>query len=131
MHVLVSCKFEKDLIKTTEKRWKHRFRHYKSMGAFCRHGNQSIDPICSKTLYSLSSTPMMLHIKFEQDWPTGLRGIQEVYSSKSSTHFLVTFFGSFFIISFITNVVCMFIQKTKKIRILKFWSTVVYILNVN
>ena len=27
--------------KTTEKRWRHRFPHYKSMGAFCCHGNQS------------------------------------------------------------------------------------------
>ena len=25
--------------KTTEKRWRHRFPHYKSMGAFCCHGN--------------------------------------------------------------------------------------------
>ena len=29
-----------------------------------------------KTLCSLSPTPMMLHIKFDQDWPTGLRDIQ-------------------------------------------------------
>ena len=46
------------------------------MGAFCYHGNQSFDPICPKTLYSLSPTPLMLHIKFDQDWPTGLRDIQ-------------------------------------------------------
>ena len=26
--------------KTIEKRWRHRFPHYKSMGAFCCHGNQ-------------------------------------------------------------------------------------------
>ena len=26
--------------KTTEKRWRHHFPHYKSMGAFCCHGNQ-------------------------------------------------------------------------------------------
>ena len=52
------------------------FSHYKSMGAFCCHGNQSFDPICLKTLRSLSPTPMMLHIKFDQDWPTGFRDIQ-------------------------------------------------------
>ena len=32
--------------------------------------------ICSKTLCSLSPTPMMLHIKFDQDWPTGFRDSQ-------------------------------------------------------
>ena len=62
--------------KTTEKWWRHRFLHYKSMGAFCCHGNQSFDPICPKTLCNLSPTLMMLHIKFDQHWPTGLRDIQ-------------------------------------------------------
>ena len=46
------------------------------MGAFCCHGHQSFDPICLKTLCSLSPLPVMLHIKFEQDWPTCLRDIQ-------------------------------------------------------
>ena len=62
--------------KTTEKRWRHRFPNYKSMGAFCCHGNHSFDPIFPKTLCSLSPTPVMLHIKFDQDWPTGFRDIQ-------------------------------------------------------
>ena len=62
--------------KATEKRWIHRFPHYKSMGAFCCHGNQSFDPIGPKTLCSLSPTPVMLHKKFDQDWPTGFRDIQ-------------------------------------------------------
>ena len=43
------------------------------MGAFCCHGNQSFDPICPKTLCSLSPTPVMLHIKFDQDWPIGFK----------------------------------------------------------
>ena len=59
--------------KTTEKRWRHHFPHYTSMGAFCCHGNQSFDPICPKTLGSLSPIPVMLHIKLDQDWPTGFR----------------------------------------------------------
>ena len=71
MHVLITCKYKKDRIKTTEKRWRHRFPNYKSMGAFCCHGNQFFDPICPKTLSS-PPTPVMLHIKFDQDWPTGL-----------------------------------------------------------
>ena len=32
--------------------------------------------ICPKTLWSLSPTPMMLHTKFDQDWPTGFRDVQ-------------------------------------------------------
>ena len=73
MHVLVTCKYKKDRGKSTDKRWKHHFHHYKSMGAFCCHGHQSYDPICLKTLCRLSPPPVMLHIKFDQDWPTGLR----------------------------------------------------------
>ena len=46
------------------------FPHYKSMGAFCCHGHQSFYPICLKTLCSPSPPPMMLHINFNQDWPT-------------------------------------------------------------
>ena len=42
--VFVTCKYKKDQIKTTKKRWRHRFPNYKSMGAFCCHGNQSFDP---------------------------------------------------------------------------------------
>ena len=62
--------------KITEKRWRHRFPHYKSMGAFCCYGNQSFHPICPKTLCSFSPTPVVLHIKFDQGWPTGFRDIQ-------------------------------------------------------
>ena len=62
--------------KPTEKRWRHHFPHYKSMGAFCCHRHHSFDPICLKTLCSLSPLPVILHIKFYQDWPSGLRDIQ-------------------------------------------------------
>ena len=62
--------------KPTEKWWRHHFPHCKSMGAFCCHGNHSFDPICPKTLCSLSLLPMMLHIKCDQDWPSGFRDIQ-------------------------------------------------------
>ena len=34
--------------KATEKRWRHRFPHYKSKGAFCCYGHQSFDPSASK-----------------------------------------------------------------------------------
>ena len=62
--------------KANEKRWRHHFPYYKSMRAFCCHGHQSFDAICLKTLCSLSPPPVMLHIKFDQDWPTGLKDIQ-------------------------------------------------------
>ena len=76
MHGLVTCKYKGIRPKTTEKRRSHHFHHHKSMGAFCYHGHQSFDPRCLKTLCSFSPTPVMLHIKFDQDWPTGLRDIQ-------------------------------------------------------
>ena len=67
---------EKDLIKNNREEVETSFSHYKSMGAFCCHGNQSFDPICPKTLCSLSLTPMTLHIKFDKNWPAGLTDIQ-------------------------------------------------------
>ena len=70
---LLPASIKRIVSKTTKKRWRHHFPHYKSMGAFCCHGNRSFDPICPKTLCSLSPTPMMLQIKFYQDWPTGFR----------------------------------------------------------
>ena len=76
MHVLVTCKYKRIGSKTTEKRWRHRFPYYKSMGAFCCHRIQSFKPVCPKILCNLSPTLMMLHIKFDQHWPTGLRDIQ-------------------------------------------------------
>ena len=77
MHVLsLPASIKRIRSKTTEKRWRHHFPHYKSMGAFCCHGNQSFDPICPKTLCSLSPPPVMLNIKLDQDWPTGFRDIQ-------------------------------------------------------
>ena len=73
MHVLVTCK--KDRIKNNREKVDIVFP-IMSMGAFCCHGNHSFDPICPKTLCSLFPTPVMLHIKFDQDWPTGFRDIQ-------------------------------------------------------
>ena len=50
----------------------------------------SMDPICPKTLCSLSPTPMMLHIKFDQDKLTGFRGIQVQKCEIFVTHGQVT-----------------------------------------
>ena len=81
MQVLFTCKIKRVGSKTTEKRWRNHFPNYKSMGAFCCHGNKSFDPICPKTLSSLSPTPVMLHVKFGHDWPTGFSDIQEVWTT--------------------------------------------------
>ena len=75
MHDLVTCKYEKDWIDSNQEK-KHHFPHYKSMRAFCCHGHQCFDLISLKILCSLSQPPVMLHITFDQDWPTGLRDIQ-------------------------------------------------------
>ena len=52
MHVLVTCKYKKDRIKSNREKVETPFSH-KSMGAFCCHGHQSFDQICLKTLCSL------------------------------------------------------------------------------
>ena len=36
MYIIITCKYEKDLIKTAKKKWQRRFPHYKSMGVFFR-----------------------------------------------------------------------------------------------
>ena len=85
--------------KATEKRWRHHFPHYKSMGVFCCHGHQSFDPICLKTLCSLSLPPVMLHIKLDQDWPTGFRDIKiqkcEIFVTQGQVHVTPKWVGWF------------------------------------
>ena len=65
--------------KTTEKRWRHHFPHYKSMGAFCCHGNQSFDPICPKTLCSL---PLYPNDATHKIWSRLANRLQRYSSSK-------------------------------------------------
>ena len=71
MHVLVTCKYKKVLIKSNREGVEH-LPHYKSMGAFCCHGHKCFDIMCLKTLCSLFPPPVMLYIKFDQDWPLAL-----------------------------------------------------------
>ena len=58
MHVLVTCKALKGLDQKQPRKGGDIIfpiiSHYKSVRAFCSHGNQSFDPICPKTLCSLS-----------------------------------------------------------------------------
>ena len=76
MNVLVTCKYEEDLIKNEGARVFTTFPHYKPMGAIRCHGHQSSDSIWPKTECSLSPTPMKVQIKFCYNWPTGCRVIQ-------------------------------------------------------
>ena len=62
-HVLITCKYNKDRTKSNREKVESHFPHYKSMGDFC-----CFDLIYLKTLCSLSPPPVMLHIKFDQDW---------------------------------------------------------------
>ena len=64
--------------KTTKKRWRHHFPHYKSMEAFCCHGNQSFDPICPKILCSLSHPNDATH----KIWSRLANWLQRYSSSK-------------------------------------------------
>lgn len=48
----------------------------------CCHGNQSTSPVCPKTLCSLAHCPIMLHLKLDQEWPTGF-GDMHVFHYKS------------------------------------------------
>ena len=51
------------------KRWRHRFPHYKSMGAFCCHGNQSSDPIWLLVLNKICCKfTVIIHKYFDQIW---------------------------------------------------------------
>ena len=76
MHVLFPARIKMIGSKNNREMVETPFSPYKSMGAFCCHGHQSFDPNCLKTLWRLSLHPVMLHIKFDQDWPTGLRDIE-------------------------------------------------------
>ena len=55
--------------------WSQGFPLYNPMGAICCHGNQCSVQIWPKTLCSQCPTPIMLQMKFDEDWPAGLRDI--------------------------------------------------------
>ena len=51
------------------------FPYYTSMGHFGCHGHQRSNETCPITWYSQSPTPIMVPVKFDQDWPSGLGDI--------------------------------------------------------
>ena len=72
---LLPVRIKKNQSKMKELEWSQGFPHYNPMGAICYHGNQSSNPIWSKTLCSLSPIPLMLLMKFDYDKPADLRDI--------------------------------------------------------
>ena len=72
---LLLARIKKNQPKMKELEWSQGFPHYNPMGAICCHGNQSSNPIWSKTLCSQSPTPMMLLMKFDYNQPADLRDI--------------------------------------------------------
>ena len=75
MHVLVTCKYKKNRIKSNrEKGGDTIFPIISQWGLSIAMDTRVL--ICLKTLCTFSPPPVMLHIKFDQDWPTGLRDIQ-------------------------------------------------------
>ena len=82
MPVLVTSNFDDDSIKNERASMEPAFSHYKSMAIFLDANSVVSSPIWSKFklipdfMHVLSPTPVMLHLKFDQDWPTDFRGIK-------------------------------------------------------
>ena len=79
---LVTSNFDDDSIKNERASMEPAFSHYKSMGIFLDANSVVSGSIWSKFelipdfMHVLSPTPVMLHLKFDQDWPTDFRGIK-------------------------------------------------------
>ena len=67
MHVLVTCKYKKDRIKSNREKVETPFSPLYVNGSSCCHGHQRFDPICLKTLCSLSPPPVILHIQLASE----------------------------------------------------------------
>ena len=69
MPVLDICKFNENAFNA-----RTIFSHYMSMGPFGCRGNQILNRSAQKP-NSKIPTPMMVPVKFDQDWPTGFGDI--------------------------------------------------------
>ena len=75
MHVLITKCIKRIGSKATEKRWRHRSPHYKSMAVFCRHGHQFWSNL-SQNILQPFPTPSDATYKIWPRLETGLRDIQ-------------------------------------------------------
>ena len=84
MHVLVTCKYKKDRIKNKREKVETMFSPLQVNWGFLLPWKPEFWSNLPQTL-SLSPTPVMLHIKFDQDWPTGFRDIQVLKCGRRRT----------------------------------------------
>ena len=77
MHVLVTCKFEKNLIKKQQRKGGDIvFTIISQWALSVAMETRVLIQSVPKPYATFPPTLMMLHIKFDQHWPTGLRDIQ-------------------------------------------------------
>ena len=83
MHVFVTCKYKRVRIKTTVKRLINHFPHYKSMGAFCCHGNQNFDQI----FRGANQYHTVFYVYFPRFWPPApLQNASRPWGTECSLH---------------------------------------------
>ena len=77
MHVLVTCKYKKDRIKNNREKVEDTIFPIKSQWRLSvAMDTRVLIKSASKRYAAFPRPPVMLHIKFDQDWPIGLRDIQ-------------------------------------------------------
>ena len=76
MHVLVTCKYKKNWIKSNQEKVETPFSPLQVNGGCLLPWTPEFWSNLPQNIMQPYPTPVMLHIKFDQDWPTGLRDIQ-------------------------------------------------------
>ena len=76
MHALIPCKYKKDRIKSNREKVETPFSPLCQWGLSVAMDTRVLIQSASKHYAAFPHPPVMLHIKFDQDWPTGLRDIQ-------------------------------------------------------
>ena len=72
---LLAASIKRIELKTTEKRWRHRFPIIGQLGLSFAMETRVLIQSVPKPYTAFPPPPVMLHIKFDQDWPTGFRDI--------------------------------------------------------
>ena len=85
MHVLVTCKYKKDWIKKQPRKSGDIIFPIISQLGLSVAMEPRVLITLPQNLMQLSPNSMMLHIKFDQDWQTGLRDILKFKSVKFSS----------------------------------------------
>ena len=74
MHVLITCKYKKDRIKNNQKKVETSI--ISQWGITVAMETRVLIQSAPNPYAAFPPTPVMVHIKFDQDWPTGFRDIQ-------------------------------------------------------